>query len=114
MVFVNYGATAGTIAFAVLVLVSIVALGYWMKYFHRLPLVKRLILNETVGEDVELESRQSLVGETGVALTDIHPSGSARVGEQRIDVMAEGPEILKGASVKIISTRGPSIFVREV
>jgi len=113
LVFVNYGATAGAFAFGVLVLASIVALAYWMKYFHRLPLVKRLILKESVGEDVELKHRQTLVGETGVALTDIHPSGLATIGDLRVDVIAEGPQIAKDSKVKVIATRGPSIIVRE-
>ncbi len=114
MAFVNYGATAGTFALLVMTIFGIATLAWWMKNFHRLPVVKNLILNEEVGDDEEIKRRQSLVGQIGIALTDLHPSGPARFGDDRFDVMAEGPEIEKGASVKIVSARGPSIFVREV
>lgn len=114
MAFVNYGATVGTFALLAMTIFGIAMLAWWMKNFHRLPLVKNLILNEEVGDDEELKQRQTLVGQTGVAVTDLHPSGLARFGGTRYDVMAEGPEITRGASVKIVSTNGPSIFVREV
>lgn len=114
LAFVNYGATVGTLAFLALFVFGIGALALWMKNFHRLPFTKHLILSGKVGDDEELKSRQLLVGRTGVALTDLHPSGPALFEDLRIDVMAEGPEIPKDASIEIVSTSGPSIFVREV
>src|SRR5690606_35789518 len=33
--------------------------------------------------------REELVGATGVALTDLRPAGSARIGDERVDVVAD-------------------------
>lgn len=114
LTFVSYGPGAGTLAVAALFVFGFVTLGWWMKFFHRLPLTKRLVLNDKVGEDGERRERQTLVGQEGVALTDLHPSGLAKIGDRRIDVMAESSQISKDTPVKVVAARGPSIIVRQI
>lgn len=48
------------------------------------------------------EVRQELVGEEGVALTDLRPAGTARIGGERFDVVAEGGWVTKGQRVRVI------------
>lgn len=110
--FVTYGATAGVVALILLVIFGFATLGWWMKFFHKLPVTRSLLLHEEVGEDTELKERQTFVGKRGEALTDIHPSGKALIEGERIDVMTESGEIAKGAAIEVVDTRGPSIFVR--
>lgn len=114
MTFVSYGAGAGIIALILLVVLGFATLGWWMKFFHKLPVTRKLLLHSEVGEDDGLKERQTIVGKRGEALTDIHPSGRVLIEGERIDVMSEVGEITKGATVEVIETRGPSIFVREV
>jgi membrane-bound serine protease (ClpP class) len=50
--------------------------------------------------------RPELVGVTGVALTDLRPSGTARFGEERIDVVADATWISAGTAVRIVRSEG--------
>ena len=111
--FVSYGATAGTIALAAVVAIGLLSLRIWMRFFHRLPFTKQLVLNETVGVDEQVPARAALVGQTGTSLTELMPSGRAEIGGEKFDVMAEGPAIRRGATIVVVETRGPSVMVRE-
>jgi membrane-bound serine protease (ClpP class) len=111
--FVSYGATAGTIALAAVVALGLVTLRIWMRLFHRLPFTKQLVLNETVGVDEHVPARAALVGQTGITLTELMPSGRAEIGGEKLDVMAEGAAIRRGATIIVVETRGPSVMVRE-
>jgi membrane-bound ClpP family serine protease len=111
--FVSYGATAGTMALAAVVALGLLTLRIWMRYFHRLPFTKQLVLNETVGVDEQVPARASLVGRTGISLTELMPSGRAEIDGEKFDVMAEGPAIRRGATIIVVETRGPSVMVRE-
>ena len=57
---------------------------------------------------------ESLQGETGIADTDLHPSGWVRVKDQRIFVVSEGEFIAEGKEIKILSVDGNRILVREL
>lgn len=57
---------------------------------------------------------ESLVGENGIADTDLHPSGWVKVGDQRVFVVSEGEFVEKGKSVKILKVDGNRIVVREI
>lgn len=111
--FITHGATAGTIALAAVVAIGLLSLRIWMRFFHRLPFTKQLVLNETVGVDEQVSMRASLVGRTGISLTELMPSGRADIGGEKLDVMAEGSAIRRGATIIVVETRGPSVMVRE-
>jgi len=51
------------------------------------------------------------IGETGIAITDLRPAGTARFGEKNIDVYSEGAYILKGENIKVISTENAGVKV---
>mgnify|MGYP006132112103 FL=1 len=57
---------------------------------------------------------ESLVGETGVADTDLHPSGWIKTSKERLFVLSEGKFIEKGSNVEILSVNGNRILVREI
>ena len=57
---------------------------------------------------------ESLQGETGIADTDLHPSGWVRVKDQRIFVVSEGEFIEEGKEIKILSVDGNRVLVREL
>ena len=112
--FVSYGATAGTIALGILVVIALISLNLWMRLFHRLPFMKQLILNDAVGVDAGLMKNQGITGRTGTVLTDLMPSGRGEFDGEKVDIITEGPSIKRGARVEIVETRGPSIIVREI
>ena len=112
--YATYGISAGTAAFAILVVIGLASISIWMKLFHRLPFTRKLILDDAVGVDATLLEKQNLTGQKGIALTDLMPSGRGEFEGRRIDVVTEGPSIQKGAGIEVIATRGPSIIVREI
>ena len=57
---------------------------------------------------------ESLVGETGVSDTDLHPSGWIKTSKERLFALSEGKFIEKGSKVEILSVNGNRIVVREV
>ncbi len=57
--------------------------------------------------------RGSLVGHTGVALSDLRPAGVARIDGQRIDVVTEGGWIASGEPVEVLSDEGYRRLVRR-
>jgi membrane-bound serine protease (ClpP class) len=58
--------------------------------------------------------RQDLIGAVGRTITDLRPSGTAVFGDERVDVVTEGPFIDAGVPVKILRAEGYRHVVREV
>jgi membrane-bound serine protease (ClpP class) len=112
--FAKFGATAGIIASILLLVFCFVVLGWWMKYFHRLPLTRKLILQNESGEKTEKkEERDSFVGRTGTTLTDLMPSGRAKIDGKKIDVIAEAGSIKADTEISVVAVKGPSVIVRS-
>jgi membrane-bound serine protease (ClpP class) len=59
-------------------------------------------------------SRPELVGRDGTAVTDLRPSGTARIGEERIDVVTEGEYVPLGSRVQVVRSDGYRHVVRAV
>ena len=59
-------------------------------------------------------SRPELVGRDGTAITDLRPSGTARIGEERIDVVTEGEYVPQGSRVQVVRSDGYRHVVRAV
>ena len=57
---------------------------------------------------------EKLVNESGVADTDLHPSGWVKVADERLFVVSEGEFVEKGKSVQILKVDGNRIVVREL
>ncbi len=51
-------------------------------------------------------------GDRGLALTDLHPAGAARVGEHRLDVVTRGEYIESGTPVEVVAIDGTRVVVR--
>lgn len=56
--------------------------------------------------------RTDLVGLTGTALTDLRPSGTALVGDERVDAVSESEWIEEGTEVKVVTSEGYRVVVR--
>jgi membrane-bound serine protease (ClpP class) len=59
-------------------------------------------------------SRPELVGLDGTALTDLRPSGTARIGEERVDVITEGEYVAQGSRIQVVQSDGYRHVVRAV
>ena len=68
---------------------------------------------ETVPATMGFESGIA-IGDQGVALTMLRPSGKARFSDQVVDVVSEGPFISANSQLEIVFLNGNRIVVREV
>lgn len=57
--------------------------------------------------------RADLVGAVGVALTDLRPSGLARLGDERVDVVTLGDFIAVGSPIRVVRVEGNRVTVRS-
>ena len=62
---------------------------------------------------IEEKDMEYLVGKTGVALTDLRPSGKGEFDGVKLDIITNG-YIAKGASLKITEIKNNKIFVDGV
>lgn len=59
-------------------------------------------------------AKPDLLHRTGVAITQLQPSGAAFINGKRVDVISEGALIDRGASIKVVAVEGLRVVVREV
>ncbi len=56
----------------------------------------------------------ALVGAEGVVMTDLRPVGAVRIGDRRVDALAEIAYIPAGSRVRVTAVEGTTIRVRAV
>jgi membrane-bound serine protease (ClpP class) len=56
--------------------------------------------------------RGDLVGQDGVAVTDLRPAGTAQIGQERVDVVTEGEYVAQGRAVRVVRSEGYRHVVR--
>ena len=83
------------------------------------PCFARCCSNPTPEEElVDLDYRESLadfshlVGQQGMATTNLMPAGKADFDGQLVDVIAEGMPIDRGQAVVVVKARGNRVVVR--
>jgi membrane-bound serine protease (ClpP class) len=57
------------------------------------------------------DRRNHLVGAVGVALVDLRPAGTARFGDQRLDVVSDGGFVTKGQRVRVVRAEAYRLVV---
>jgi membrane-bound serine protease (ClpP class) len=111
----DYGTAA-----AVLSMVGIVVILIGWALLRHLPRSGRfarsgLLLGESTSREGGYSSatvRPELVGASGVAVTDLRPSGTVRIGDERLDVVAESDFIQAGTPVRVVRAEGYRHVVR--
>lgn len=105
-----------SIFLAVIFIMVIIEWVIFVKYKKRkIPFLNRLILNDATDKEsgyTSFDDRSHLVGEIAVTHTVLRPSGTIRLGEERIDAVAEGSYITNDVEVKIIYVEGTRVVVR--
>ena len=97
--------------------ISILACMIMIKVFDKkMKFFNKLVLTDSTSTErgyVSNRNRTELIGVNGYALTDLRPSGTVIIEDERVDVVSEGGFIKKGALVKIIKVEGSRIVVRD-
>jgi membrane-bound serine protease (ClpP class) len=58
--------------------------------------------------------RADLVGQEGVAVTDLRPAGTATIAGERVDVVTEGEFVNQGSPVRVLRSEGYRHVVRSL
>ena len=114
--------TAGDTAQALAVLgasvfITLAVIYAWLRHLPNSGRFSGLLLRGAVHKSqgfVSAPSRGDLIGQDGVAVTDLRPSGTARVGGERLDVVTEGEYVPQGSRVQVVQSDGYRHVVRAV
>ena len=74
----------------------------------------RAATNTTEGYSASTGEAKALLGTTGVAETNLRPSGKGRFGEKLVDVVTEGDLVEKGKRITIVEVQGSRVVVRKL
>ncbi|MFF2887773.1 nodulation protein NfeD [Paenibacillus sp. NPDC057967] len=77
----------------------------------------KFILRDKLGTEegyLSADVQNSLVGKHGIALTTLRPSGTAQIGDRRVDVVTTGEFIDSGKPVVVTKAEGTWVVVKEV
>lgn len=97
--------------------ITMVVIYAWLRHLPNSGRFRGLLLQGAVNKSegfISAPNRIDLVGRDGVAVTDLRPSGTARVGEERIDVVTEGEYLPQGSKVQVVQSDGYRHVVRAV
>lgn len=90
----------------------------WVKYFPDSRIGSRFNLKTQVGKESGYSSQdpswESLTGKRGETLSDLHPSGIAKIDGKRLDVVSEGAYIPKGTPIEVSQVNSNRIVVKMV
>lgn len=84
-----------------------------LKMLGRSPFALKSSLQKSEGVVSYDENLAQYVGDKGVALTNLRPAGTARIGHKRIDVVTRGDFIEKGEGVEVSKVEGSRVVVRK-
>ena len=107
-------------ALAALGIALVIAVVLFLLIVSRLPssrLWNKIVLQKSSRTEegyVSAAERTELVGKTGEVLTELRPSGTARIDSRPVDVISEGAFIQKGKSIVVLSVNGSRVVVREM
>ncbi|MCA0754593.1 nodulation protein NfeD [Paenibacillus sp. N4] len=97
---------------AAVIIVAVIA----AKYKNR-GIWNKFILREKLTKEegyVPAETKESLLGQEGITITPLRPSGTVIIGDRRIDVVTSGEFIDVKRKVKVVKAEGTWVVVTEV
>lgn len=106
-------------ALAALGIALVISIVLFLLIVSRLPssrLWNKIVLQKSSCTEegyVSAAEQAELVGKTGEVLTELRPSGTARIDGRPVDVISEGAFIQKGKSIVVLSVNGSRVVVRE-
>src|SRR5207244_3834175 len=112
MAYTEYGANTGHIVLAAVLVGLMAGFFLYVRYFPETRIAKALTAQGTSGA-LRVEQPE-LLHATGVAHSNLRPSGTAVINGKRVDVVTEGALIPKGTAVKVVAIEGLRVVVRAI
>ena len=110
--FTAFGPTTGAVVASLLVFGTLAGFFIWLIKLPDTRIGKRMALSENLEDSKSAKDDNSLVGQTGTAETDLRPSGYARIGGRRLDVVSSRGYIEEGQQVVVSEVHGMRIVVQ--
>lgn len=88
-----------------------------LRFLPKTEMWSKLILNEQVAARSGYAAKPDfahLIGQEGIAFTDLRPSGTALINGNRIDVVTEGDYIRNGSRIKVRFAEGSKVVVEVI
>ena len=116
--FSTHGTGAGAAVLLFAAIGTPVVIMFALKLFPNSIVGKWLILRTSLGDPVPGESGDgdsgtSWVGQRGIALTDLRPTGTARIGERKFSVVSSGEYIERNSPLVVLKHEGSRVVVRR-
>jgi membrane-bound serine protease (ClpP class) len=108
----DFGLQTGNLVLGGVLVGSVTGVFCWLTFFPESRIARRLTSRSAVGELGVV--KPELLHHTGVAITQLRPSGTAFINGKRTDVVTEGILIEQGASIRVVAVEGMRVVVREV
>ncbi|MEX1119518.1 MAG: NfeD family protein [Terrimicrobiaceae bacterium] len=112
--YIEFGAYVGTITLVCILGAAFVGFIGWMMAFPHTAIGRRLMLKQNLERGVGEKERptQSLVGQTGRAITPLRPAGTALINGQKVDVVAESIFVPQDSPIVVVLQEGMRVVVR--
>ena len=98
-----------------------IAAYFLSKYLHKIPVANKLVLSTaTAPQPIDtqklIEPEESFIrsGHTGATVSQLRPSGYARINQRRVDVVTRGELVEANRQVEVIEVEGNRIIVKEI
>lgn len=94
---------------------SVASLVLWIKIFPRTRLGKTMsAMTDLDDAHASNDNLKDLLDMKGFAVSDLRPSGFAKIDSKRVDVVTRGEMIEKGKEVRVIEVEGNRVVVKAV
>lgn len=88
-----------------------VKLGCRSKIFNNVILSNKLLKDKGY---IPSEDMEHLLGEEGIALSELRPAGFIEIGNNKYDALSDGGFIVRNDKIKVVKVEGSKIFVRRI
>ncbi len=107
-----FGPATGILLSLVMILGTLAAFMVWLVKLPETRIGRRISLKSDLHDSKSAPDEDRLVGQCGIAETDLRPSGFARVEGRRLDVVASRGFVEKGTAIVVSEVHGMRIVVR--
>lgn len=108
----RFGPQTGSLVLLIVLVLLVLGGLLWIRFFPHSRLGQTFVTRSTLGSP-QIE-RPELLHQTGTALTNLRPSGTALINGRRVDVVTEGSMISAGTPVKVVAVEGIRVVVRAI
>ncbi len=97
---------------------ALVGLVLWAIYiFPHTSVGKKFVLNAKISVEDGFTATRDLdrfVGMEGIATSDLRPSGIARIGDERMDVLSDGEFVPRQSKIKVLRVKNGALIVAMI